>query len=84
LPIDTETYRHYCHIHKLERPKDPATLCHRIEAYYAKFGDYRFKAYWYELWRDYERRFGPAHTWDAEEHGPNFTATNLRGLVSPP
>lgn len=78
LAIDTETYRHYCHVHGVERPKDPTRLHRQIAAHYGRFGAHAFRAYWFELWQDYQRRFGDARKWDADLHGPNFTASNLR------
>ncbi len=77
LAIDSETYRHFCHHYKLQRPKDPATLHARIEAHYAAYAPFAFKAYWFELWQDYEARYGPAYTWDRDTTGQNFTAAVL-------
>jgi len=77
LPIDTETYRHYCATQGVKRPTDPTKLHARIERYYAKYDPYRFKAYWFELWGNYEQRFGPAKGWCPDETGPNFTAATL-------
>ncbi len=77
LPIDTETYRHFCATQGIKRPKDPAKLHRRIERYYARYDPFRFKAYWYELWCNYEKRFGPAKGWCPDETGPNFTASAL-------
>ena len=80
VAIDTETYRHWCQMHGIERPKDAKTLHPAIEEYYNRFSPYQFKAYWLELWGDYERRFGLATAWDAATDGPNFTAANLKNL----
>ncbi|MEM6551765.1 MAG: endonuclease III domain-containing protein [Planctomycetota bacterium] len=81
LAIDTETYRHYCLTTKTPRPKDPpglAQLHKKIDAHYAQFQPYPFKAYWFELWRHYEERFGDAHTWDRDTTGSSFTASVLK------
>ena len=60
LAIDTETYRHYCKVHHVKRPKDPSKLHKRIEKHYGQFAPYPFLAYWFELWQGYEKRFGPS------------------------
>ncbi len=77
LPIDTETYRHFCLTQNIKRPKDPTRLHRRIERYYGKFQPFAFKAYWFELWSNYEQRYGPARGWCPDETGPNFTAATL-------
>lgn len=81
LAIDTETYRHYCLTRGVKRPKDPKPLHSAIEAEYGKYAPYHFLAYWYELWVDYQRRFGPAWAWEGKADGPSFTAANLREPV---
>ena len=80
LAIDSETYRHFCLHYDVKRPKTPAgyqRLHRRIEKHYGAFAPFQFKAYWYELWRDYESRYGPAWTWDRDTTGQNFTAAVL-------
>ncbi|HEX7009707.1 MAG TPA: hypothetical protein VF184_06975 [Phycisphaeraceae bacterium] len=78
LAIDTETYRHFCLQHNLPRPKSPSRLHARIEAHYRRFAPYDFLAYWFDLWQDYEQRFGDARQWLAHRDGANFTASRLR------
>lgn len=78
LPIDTETYRLYCNTHGLQRPANDKSLDSAIHGYYEPFRPHRFLAYWYELWRDYERRRGPAWAWDPEQVATTFTASQLR------
>lgn len=78
LPIDTETYRHYCHVTGVERPENDKQLDPLIHARYDAMRPYQFLAFWFELWRDYERRYGDAWTWDPEVTGANFTATALK------
>jgi 3-methyladenine DNA glycosylase/8-oxoguanine DNA glycosylase len=81
LAIDTETYRHFRQAHGIPTPRTPAglrRLHRRIERAYARFAPYQFLAYWFELWRGYERRAGDARDWDAAEHGATFTAAHLR------
>lgn len=83
LPIDTETYRHFRQHHGLKHKGAPnAKLHRRIEKHYARFAPFQFLAYWFELWRAYERRVGDAWTWDAAKHGPTFTAANLNDAVN--
>lgn len=77
LPIDTETYRLYCKRREIERPANPLTLHPHIVAHYEPYRPHRFLAYWFELWRDYERQRGDAWTWDADEIGSSFTASQL-------
>ncbi len=78
VPIDTETYRHYCLQQGVERPANAALLDPKIRAYYDRYYPYQFLAYWFELWRDYERRFGNAWTWDPDTAAGNFTASVLK------
>lgn len=83
LPIDTETYRHFCLHYKIKRPKgDDAAglkrLHHKIETHYAQYAPYQFLAYWFELWEDYQSRFGPAWRWDRDTTGTQFTAAVLK------
>lgn len=65
LAIDSETYRHYCELKQIERPKNPATLNPLIEQHYQPFGPWKFLAYWHELWTGYQYRHGKAHDWEA-------------------
>lgn len=78
LPIDTETYRHFCQLEGRTRPGNDRDLDADILARYEPYRPYRFLAYWFELWRDYERRFGDAWTWDPATTGTNFTASVLK------
>jgi len=77
LAIDSETYRHFCKLKNIDRPQDPSELHPGIERYYNKFGDYKFLAYWFELWQGYEKYVGePAHRWGYDDGG-SFTASQL-------
>lgn len=78
LAIDTETYRHFEQVHGIPRGRNPAKIHDRIEAHYARFAPFQFKAYWFELWLDYEKRMGDSRRWSAGEQGPNFTAAALQ------
>lgn len=77
LAIDTETYRHYCKTYNVKRPKDPSKLHRRIEKHYGQYDPYAFLAYWFELWRGYEKRFGPSENWHHTEDASQFTAAAL-------
>lgn len=83
LAIDTETYRHFCLHYKVKRPKaDDAPglkrLHKKIEKHYGRFAPYQFLAYWFELWEDYQSRYGPAWRWDRDTTGTQFTAALLK------
>lgn len=78
LAIDTETYRHFEQVHGLPRGDDPKKNHDRIEKHYRRFAPYEFLAYWFELWREYEKRFSDARNWGREEHAPNFTAFTMQ------
>lgn len=78
LPIDSETYRHYCHMTGTERPANPKTLEPLIHERYDPYRPCRFLAYWVEMWQDFERRYGPAWGWEPETMGGNFTASVLK------
>jgi 3-methyladenine DNA glycosylase/8-oxoguanine DNA glycosylase len=84
LPIDTETYRHFEQVHGLPRGEEPRKNHDRIEAHYRRFAPYPFVAYWFELWRQYEARFGDAWHWGRDEHAPNFTALTMQRIVDTP
>lgn len=76
LPIDTETLRHARSV--LGMGGSDAELHRKVEAHYRPYGRHRFRAYWFELWEDYERRRGRAWTWDPRTTGRSFTASALR------
>lgn len=78
LPIDSETYRHFCLVKGMERPANVKSLDPLIEAHYEPMRPYRFLAYWFELWTDYERRVGPAEGWERDRDGAKFTAALLK------
>jgi len=78
VAIDTETYRHFRQQHGVATPVNPKKLHRRIEAHYARYAPYQFLAYWFELWCAYEKHAGDARNWDAQQHGPEFTAAKLK------
>jgi 3-methyladenine DNA glycosylase/8-oxoguanine DNA glycosylase len=75
LAIDTETIRHAKKV--LEMNGTDAQLTKKITAHYEKFGDHKFRSYWFEVWSFYEGKAGPSHTWERDKVSTTFTASNL-------
>lgn len=75
LAIDTETIRHAKKV--LGYRGTDAQITKDIKAHYEPFGEHRFRSYWFELWRFYESKAGPASTWERDQVSTTFTATNL-------
>ncbi|MEN1680167.1 MAG: hypothetical protein AAGJ46_11285 [Planctomycetota bacterium] len=84
VPIDTETYRHYCQATGRERPASDKELDPEIIEHYGRYAPFQFLAYWFDLWRDYERRYGDAWTWDRDTTGASFTASVLNAPQGQP
>jgi len=76
LAIDTETIRHAKTV--LGMTGTDRQLTKKIEAHYEPFGEHKFRSYWFELWRFYEKKAGPAHSWNREGVGRTFTASQLQ------
>ncbi|MEO1585105.1 MAG: hypothetical protein AAFR96_11125 [Planctomycetota bacterium] len=76
LAIDTETIRHGKAV--LGMTGTDRQITRKLEAHYEPFGDHKFQSYWFELWRFYETKRGPAHLWDRETTGRTFTAAQLQ------
>jgi len=72
LAVDTETHRHARE--QLGFTERDAAMTRRIEEHYERFGDQKFRSYWFEAWAAYEKRRGPSWTWSPRETGPSFTA----------
>ena len=72
LAIDTETERHARE--HLGFRETGAAMTRRIERHYERFGDQRFRSYWFELWAAYEKRRGPSWSWSPRVTGPSFTS----------
>ncbi|MFG0246605.1 MAG: DNA-3-methyladenine glycosylase family protein [Phycisphaerales bacterium JB052] len=75
LAIDTETIRHAKKV--LGYSGSDAQITKQIRAHYEPFGEHKFRSYWFELWRFYETKAGPSHTWEREQVSTTFTAANL-------
>ena len=75
LAIDTETIRHAKNV--LGHTGTDRQITKKIEAHYNKFGEHKFRSYWFELWAFYESKAGPARTWERDQVSTTFTAANL-------
>jgi hypothetical protein len=75
LALDSESVRHGREALKMRGP--PASVLRRLALRYKAFGPDAFRAYWFDLWADYERRHGPAWTWERDSTGLLFTASKL-------
>lgn len=75
LAIDTETIRHAKTV--LGYTGTDAQITRKIIKHYTPFGEHKFRSYWFELWRFYEGKAGPANTWEREKVATTFTAANL-------
>lgn len=75
LAIDSESLRHGETV--LGYRGTESQIRRALEAHYEPFGSHRFRSYWFELWDFYERKRGPAWTWDAATTGRTFTAALL-------
>ena len=76
LALDTESVRHGKSV--LGYTGTDRQILKKLEAHYEPFGDHKFRSYWFELWEFYEKKKGPAHTWDRETTGKTFTAALLK------
>ncbi len=75
LPLDTESVRHGKTV--LGMKGTPAQIMKKVHAHFAPFGRHAFRSYWFELWSFYERKHGPAWTWERDSTGKMFTAAML-------
>lgn len=75
LPLDTESVRHGRAI--LGYKGSSAQIMKQVHRHYAPFGPHAFRSYWFELWEFYERKHGPAWTWERDSTGKVFTAALL-------
>lgn len=65
LAIDTEAIKHAQRV--LGLTGDDRALRRKVEAHYARFGNERFRVYWFELLGEYEKTHGPPWTWADED-----------------
>ncbi|MEM7622097.1 MAG: hypothetical protein AAF235_02725 [Planctomycetota bacterium] len=76
LALDTESVRHAKM--SLGMQGTDREILKRLATHYEPFGEHKFRAYWFELWADYESKRGPASTWDRDTTGKTFTAALLK------
>lgn len=76
LPLDTESVRHGRTV--LGFKGNSAQVMKRVHAHFAPFGEHAFRSYWFEMWVHYEKKAGPAHTWERDTTGRVFTAANMK------
>lgn len=75
IPLDTESVRHGKVV--LGLTGSSKSILKKVDAHFAPFGEHKFRSYWFELWSFYEAKRGKAWTWDREETGSTFTASQL-------
>lgn len=76
LALDTESIRHAKAV--LNMTGTDNQLMKELAAHYEPFGDHKFRSYWFEVWRFYESKAGPATTWRRDATASMFTAANLQ------
>ncbi len=75
LPLDTESVRHGKTV--LGFRGSSAQIMKRVHKHFAPMKDQAFRSYWFEIWEFYERKHGPAWTWQRDSTGKMFTASQL-------
>ncbi|MBL4590968.1 MAG: hypothetical protein JKY96_03305 [Phycisphaerales bacterium] len=75
LALDTESLRHGKAVLKMTGTDN--AIMKQLASHYDQFGDHKFRSYWFELWEFYQSKQGPAHTWNRDEVGSAFTASNF-------
>ena len=75
LALDTESIRHAKSV--LGMVGTDAHLMKALAKHYEPFGEHKFRSYWFEIWRFYESKAGPATTWRRDATATMFTAANL-------
>ncbi|MFI4896362.1 MAG: DNA-3-methyladenine glycosylase family protein [Phycisphaerales bacterium JB059] len=75
IALDTESVRHGKTV--LGMTGTDAQIMKKVAAHFEPFGEHKFKSYWFELWRFYESKAGPSHTWEREATASAFTASNF-------
>ena len=75
LAVDTETIRHGKSA--LGMSGSDAQITKALHAHYDKFGEHKFRSYWFEIWKHYESKAGPSHLWERDLVSKAFTAANL-------
>lgn len=75
VAIDTESVRHGKAV--LGMTGTAKQIEKQVVAHFEPFGEHRFRSYWFELWDFYEKKHGPAWTWERDSTGKMFTAASL-------
>ncbi|KAG8364010.1 hypothetical protein BUALT_Bualt19G0081800 [Buddleja alternifolia] len=75
IPTDSETIRHLKQVHG--KTSTIRTVQGDVEDIYGKYAPFQFLAYWSEIWRFYEERFGKLSEMPHSSH-KLITATNMR------
>eukprot|EP00850_Spirogloea_muscicola_P018153 SM000163S02321 [mRNA] locus=s163:305977:308513:+ [translate_table: standard] len=76
IPADSETVRHLQQVRGMKHCTLTNVETLAKEAY-SNFAPYQFLAYWWELWAEYERCFGPLSSMAQSEFG-RITGHNMR------
>lgn len=75
LALDTESVRHGKAV--LGYTGTTKQIERALAAHYEPFGEHKFRSYWFEVWDFYEKKKGPAWTWEPRTTGRTFTAAHL-------
>jgi 3-methyladenine DNA glycosylase/8-oxoguanine DNA glycosylase len=75
LAVDTETIRHGKSV--LAMSGTDAQITKALHQHYNRFGEHKFRSYWFEIWQHYESKAGPSHLWERDLVSKAFTAANL-------
>ncbi|XP_024545132.1 uncharacterized protein LOC9645043 isoform X1 [Selaginella moellendorffii] len=78
IPADSETLRHLKQFHGMQGVTKQ-NLAKVVAAVYEKYKPYEFLAYWWEIWRSYEQRFGDLTRMSASEFH-QITGVNMKTL----
>ena len=75
IALDTESVRHGKAV--LGFAGTDRQITKKVKEHYEKFGEHKFRSYWFELWRYYEAKRGPAHLWSRDDVAASFTASQF-------
>ncbi|MEM9082201.1 MAG: hypothetical protein AAGB34_01300 [Planctomycetota bacterium] len=76
IPLDTESVRHGRQVLNMEGTS--ASIMKRVDKHFSEFEEQKFRSYWCELWSFYEKKKGPAWTWEPRTTGRSFTSAQMR------
>jgi len=75
IALDTESVRHGRAV--LGMTGTERQITKEVAEHYEKFGEHKFRSYWFELWRFYEQKRGPAELWARDDIAASFTASQF-------